>query len=201
MHVRSAGSIMRWAALLVFLIGICACTSQSRTSIPPLVLTHAEAVRGDWQDSAPPATGWVPVTLMDQWQARWPGHDGVVWYRLQWNQVDATQPAGVLIEYLNMADVVPGSPLFGAIKHVNGVAPCTPSMMAVLNSTAEGVQKRMEETEASVQRAMMPKMEKVVEELRKEGDYSIIIEKKYAIWADPSVDLTKKIVDRMNAAK
>ena len=43
------------------------------------------------------------------------------------------------IEYLNMADVVPGSPLFGAIKHVNGVAPCTPSMMAVLSSTALGV--------------------------------------------------------------
>ena len=43
------------------------------------------------------------------------------------------------IEYLNMADVVPGSPLYGAIKHVNGVAPCTPSMMAVLSSTAEGV--------------------------------------------------------------
>jgi hypothetical protein len=43
------------------------------------------------------------------------------------------------IEYLNMADVVPGSPLFTAIKHVNGVAPCTPSMMAVLNSTALGV--------------------------------------------------------------
>lgn len=69
------------------------------------------------------------------------------------------------------------------------------------NSTAEGVQKRIEETEASVQRAMMPKMEKVVEELRKEGNYAIIIEKKYAIWADPTVDLTKKIVDRMNAAK
>ena len=43
------------------------------------------------------------------------------------------------IEYLNMADVVPGSPLYGAIKHVNGVAPCTPSMMAVLSSTAAGV--------------------------------------------------------------
>lgn len=69
------------------------------------------------------------------------------------------------------------------------------------NSAAEGVQKRIEETEANVQKAMMPKMEKVVEELRKEGNYSIIIEKKYAIWADPTVDLTKKIVDRMNAAK
>ena len=42
------------------------------------------------------------------------------------------------IEYLNMADVVPGSPLFTAIKHVNGVAPCTPAMMAALSSTAKG---------------------------------------------------------------
>ncbi|GAB2455497.1 MAG: cell surface protein [Comamonas sp.] len=36
------------------------------------------------------------------------------------------------LEVLNMADVVPGKPLFTATKHVNGVAPCTDS---VLNQT------------------------------------------------------------------
>ncbi len=36
------------------------------------------------------------------------------------------------VEMFNMADIVPGTPLFTATKHVNGVAPCTDS---TLNST------------------------------------------------------------------
>lgn len=72
----------------------------------PLLLEHAEAARGDWNDTAPPRDGWVPVTLMDQWQTRWPGHDGVVWYRLHWNQADAGAPVGLLLDYLCMTGAV-----------------------------------------------------------------------------------------------
>lgn len=71
-----------------------------------LVIEQAEAARGHWTDTAPPATGWVPVTLMDQWQTRWPEHDGVVWYRLHWRQADARKPAGLLLDYLCMAGAV-----------------------------------------------------------------------------------------------
>jgi len=69
------------------------------------------------------------------------------------------------------------------------------------NSTAEGVQRRIEEAQGTMLKTVMPKLEGIVEDLRKEGNYDIIIEKKYAIWAAPSVDLTKKITDRLNAAK
>ena len=69
-------------------------------------LVQAEAVATDWNAAAPPATGWVPVKLVDYWNKRWPRHDGVVWYRLHWNQTDANAPVGLLIDYACMADAV-----------------------------------------------------------------------------------------------
>jgi signal transduction histidine kinase len=69
-------------------------------------LTHAEAVQSGWSAAAPPATGWVPVKLMDLWTVRWPRHDGVVWYRLHWNQADADAPAGLLVDYVSLAGKV-----------------------------------------------------------------------------------------------
>jgi outer membrane protein len=69
------------------------------------------------------------------------------------------------------------------------------------NSTAEGVQHKIEEAQSTMLKTLMPKLEVAVEALRKEGSYDIIIEKKYAIWAEASADLTKKITDRLNAAK
>lgn len=69
------------------------------------------------------------------------------------------------------------------------------------SSMTDGVQRRIEEAQANMLKTLMPKMEKVVEELRKEGNYDIIIEKKYAIWSTDSVDLTKKITERLNTGK
>jgi Skp family chaperone for outer membrane proteins len=69
------------------------------------------------------------------------------------------------------------------------------------NSTAEGVQKRIEEAQTNMLKTLMPKLETIIEEIRKEGNYDIILEKKYVIWTAPSVDITKKITDRLNAAK
>jgi len=59
-----------------------------------------------WNDTAPPAEGWMPVTLPDSWAARWPGFDGVVWYRLTWEQPEQVHEAGLLLHYLNMAGEV-----------------------------------------------------------------------------------------------
>lgn len=41
------------------------------TASSPLPLAH-------------PAAAWTDVTLPDQWQRRWPQHDGAVWYRIDW---------------------------------------------------------------------------------------------------------------------
>jgi len=66
---------------------------------------------------------------------------------------------------------------------------------------ADGVQKRANEVQQDMLKALIPKTEVVIEELRKAGNYDIIIEKKNVIFADPSVDLTKKITEKLNAAK
>lgn len=69
------------------------------------------------------------------------------------------------------------------------------------NSTGEGLQRKVEDTQSTVIKNMKPKLEKVIEDLRVEGKYDLIIERKYAIFSAPELDLTKKIVDRLNAAK
>lgn len=55
------------------------------------VLT-VEAARA--QDGMRPAQGWEPVTLPDVWTRRWPGHDGSVWYRIDWERGCATAGEG-----------------------------------------------------------------------------------------------------------
>lgn len=94
--------------LLLMLLLVCGAPHAAPTPTIAIThtLTHAEAVRGHWKDTAPPATGWVPVTLTDQWQTRWPAHDGVVWYRLHWQQEDASQSVGLLLDYISMAGAV-----------------------------------------------------------------------------------------------
>ena len=68
-------------------------------------IEQAEAVRSGWDATWPPGD-WVPVQLMDFWTARWPDHDGVVWYRVRWTQADARAPAGLLVDYACMASAV-----------------------------------------------------------------------------------------------
>ena len=93
-----------WLALGLILV-LTACTRQV-TPPAPVVLTidRAEAVQADWLSGAAPATGWTPVKLMDYWNSRWPQHDGVVWYRVHWNQANADAPLGIMLEYVCMAD-------------------------------------------------------------------------------------------------
>lgn len=58
------------------------------------------------EQDQPPATGWVDVKLPDFWATRWPGFDGVVWYRLSWQQARADTPVAALLDYLNMAGAI-----------------------------------------------------------------------------------------------
>jgi signal transduction histidine kinase len=89
--------------LAVFTMG----TLQAQPAPAPTVrIERAEAVQAGWDSAAPPVTGWTPVTLMDYWNTRWPQHDGVVWYRLHWNQASADAPVALLLDYVCMADAV-----------------------------------------------------------------------------------------------
>lgn len=95
-----------WFACVMLLL-VTTCVQAATPAAPDVqTLTHAEAAPAAWNASAPPATGWVPVKLMDLWTSRWPQHDGVVWYRLHWTQASADAPTGLLLDYACMADEV-----------------------------------------------------------------------------------------------
>lgn len=101
---------LRIVAWPFVLLALAACSRQPQAS-PALkqikVLTQAEAAPSDdWNATTPPAVGGVPVQLMDYWNKRWPHRDGVVWYRLHWNQTNANAPIDLLLDYVCMADVV-----------------------------------------------------------------------------------------------
>jgi len=91
-------------AFLFLLLAASPAVALAQQTAPEL---HVEAVRGTgWDDTTPPADGWTPVTLPDSWAGRWPGFDGVVWYRLTWEQPEQVREAGLLLHYLNMAGAV-----------------------------------------------------------------------------------------------
>lgn len=92
------------AAWLLLLVSTCVWAAPA--SVPALTLRTAEAAPSGWDAAAPPATGWVPVTLPEDWSHRWPRHDGVVWYRLTWQQANADRPVGLLINQVTLADAV-----------------------------------------------------------------------------------------------
>jgi signal transduction histidine kinase len=63
-------------------------------------------------DGARPTQGWVNVTLPDVWTRRWPGHDGSVWYRIDWERpcgqggATAAQPIALGIDGISLAGEV-----------------------------------------------------------------------------------------------
>ncbi len=93
--------------LVLWLASVLLAFPAAAQPAPPATATidlrSAEATPAGWSSTAPPADGWTSVALDDLWDARWPGHDGVVWYRLHWNQADAGQPRGLLVGYVNSA--------------------------------------------------------------------------------------------------
>lgn len=98
----------RRLACMGLLIALCGCAHRVDAVATDEVqhLDHAQAVAADWNATTPPQAGWVPVTLMDVWTTRWPRHDGVVWYRLQWHQSSVDAPVALLLEYVCLADAV-----------------------------------------------------------------------------------------------
>lgn len=98
-------SLLRWLENLLALA--LACTAMTCAQAMPTAATsfgRVEAARSmDWNAQAPPSSGWVDVTLPDNWNTRWPGFDGVVWYRLTWNQQAPLDDTALLIENLTLA--------------------------------------------------------------------------------------------------
>ncbi|MNX24545.1 Sensor histidine kinase ComP [compost metagenome] len=77
---------------------------------------HIDSVRavrataGAGPEAPPPIDGWQPVTLPDHWARRWPGFEGIVWYRIDWQRPcagrDDAPQLGVAFDYLSMAGAI-----------------------------------------------------------------------------------------------
>lgn len=87
----------------------CGAVAAQPAAAQLLGFDRIETVPGrGWDDATPPSTGWQSIALPDDWSARLPGHDGVVWYRLTWTE-SAAQPLaarGLFMRDLTMAGVV-----------------------------------------------------------------------------------------------
>lgn len=101
-------TVRRGIWLAVWLLGVFAWTPLHAQTIasPVTTIDHAEAAPAGWTSVVPPVKGWTPVTLMNTWTRQWPHHDGVVWYRLRWNQANSKAPVGLLVNYADMADEI-----------------------------------------------------------------------------------------------
>ena len=67
------------------------------------------------------------------------------------------------------------------------------------NSNAAGMQKRLQDTLDNINKVISPKIEQAVEDLRKQGGYSVIFNRSAVVSLDPSVDLTSKVTQQVNA--
>lgn len=65
-------------------------------------LMSITAARAAADGSRPDGADWVPVTLPDDWNQRWPGYSGSVWYRIDW-QRPCPGPVALMVESVVMA--------------------------------------------------------------------------------------------------
>ena len=66
------------------------------------------------------------------------------------------------------------------------------------NATATGMQKRLQDTLENISKTVTPKIEKAVEDLRKQGGYSVILNRSAVVSLDPAIDLTSKVTQQVN---
>ena len=86
---------MRWPVFLLW--ACCALAAFDALACAPRITTIDAAP--ETAPEARPGSGWVPVTLPDQWPARWPSHGqgrdvAAVWYRIGWARACDTPPSG-----------------------------------------------------------------------------------------------------------
>lgn len=108
LSVPGTGSARGPGALIFSLLFILLFAGIGPTWAQPAdrVFDRIEAVRADWNAATPPQAGWTPVPLPDLWVKRWPDHEGVVWYRLQWQEPQPLQPVTLMLDSVTMAGAV-----------------------------------------------------------------------------------------------
>lgn len=74
-----------WLLWLALCVPAWADTAAAEDCAPRVLsITAARALTG--AEAERPAQGWEPVQLPDLWLRRWSGHEGSVWYRIDWER-------------------------------------------------------------------------------------------------------------------
>lgn len=66
------------------------------------------------------------------------------------------------------------------------------------NDNAASMQQRLQAQSVNIEKNLGPKIEQVVNNLRTQGGYSLIIDRNAVVSFDPSVDLTSKVTQEVN---
>lgn len=69
------------------------------------------------------------------------------------------------------------------------------------NVLVQQVQERTQQAQQDLLKRMLPTLEIILEDLRKSGGYDIILDRRSAIYVAPELDLTQRVIDRLNAGK
>lgn len=72
---------------------------------------------------------------------------------------------------------------------------------AEFNNLVQLVQKRTAEAQQELLTKTLPTINKSLDDLRKEGGFDVILDARTVVYADPSLDLTRKLTERLNAQK
>lgn len=65
----------------------------------------------------------------------------------------------------------------------------------------QAVTEAKQRTEQDLQRTLVPRIRAVIEELRKANKYDLVLERQGGVLAaDPALDLTRKVIEKVNAA-
>lgn len=67
------------------------------------------------------------------------------------------------------------------------------------NSNAASMQKRVQDTLDNINKTVAPKVEQVVQEVRKQGGYSVILHRNAVADVDAGADVTGQITQKLNA--
>lgn len=106
--------LVAWLAFCGVWLGLgtqCAWAAES----PPCTVRvlSVAAARAEAPGTQRPADGWEPVELPDIWVRRWPGYEGTVWYRIEWERdcpyhagTAASDPLGLSLGGISMAGEV-----------------------------------------------------------------------------------------------
>ena len=61
------------------------------------------------------------------------------------------------------------------------------------------LQKAQQAAQQELMGEMSPKLEQAIQSILAEGEYSLILERRAAIWVSPELDITKKVTEKLNS--